>query len=116
METALQQLNADRNKMSKEIGAKRYRGEASVELEDRVRQIGDQISALTQKSVPAKSSREIASANSEFAAQRGADWKGCERQSVVRSWGENRNLTGKFWITLRWERSCSCSIWNAQRN
>ena len=49
METALQQLNADRNKMSKEIGARRGRGEASAELEDRVRQIGEQISALTQE-------------------------------------------------------------------
>ena len=34
-ETALQQLNADRKRLSKEIGGKRSRGEASAELEDR---------------------------------------------------------------------------------
>jgi seryl-tRNA synthetase len=49
METAQQQFNAERNKLSKEIGAKRGRGEASQELEERVRQIGNQISELAQQ-------------------------------------------------------------------
>src|SRR5881392_1111627 len=41
-ETALQQLNAERNRLSKEIGAKKSRGEASEELEAKVRGIGEQ--------------------------------------------------------------------------
>src|SRR5438552_10759488 len=50
-ETALQQLNADRKRLSKEIGGKRSRGESSEELETRVREIGDQISVLNEQTV-----------------------------------------------------------------
>src|SRR5882724_7983917 len=42
VETALQQLNADRKRLSKEIGGKKAHGEATDELEERVRQIGAQ--------------------------------------------------------------------------
>ena len=45
----LQQLNADRKRLSKEIGGKRSRGESSEELEERVREIGDQISLLNEQ-------------------------------------------------------------------
>lgn len=48
-ETALQQLNAERKKLSKEIGGKRSRGESSEDLEARVREIGDQISVLNEQ-------------------------------------------------------------------
>jgi seryl-tRNA synthetase len=48
-ETALQQLNADRKRLSREIGGKRSRGESSDELETRVREIGDQISLLNEQ-------------------------------------------------------------------
>src|SRR5438045_2684491 len=48
-ETALQQLNADRKRLSKEIGGKRSRGESSEELETRVREIGDQISLVNEQ-------------------------------------------------------------------
>ena len=41
LETALQQCNADRKRLSKEIGGARSRGENSAELEERVRQIGN---------------------------------------------------------------------------
>ena len=37
LETVLQQLNADRNRLSKEIGKKLARGEAAGELQERVR-------------------------------------------------------------------------------
>ncbi len=46
-ETALQHLNADRKRLSKEIGGKRGRSEPTEEMEAEVRQIGDQIAALT---------------------------------------------------------------------
>jgi seryl-tRNA synthetase len=45
-ETALQALNAERNKLSKEIGAKRGRAEDSRDLEARVRGIGEEIATL----------------------------------------------------------------------
>ena len=48
-ETALQQLNADRKKLSKEIGGKKSRGEKSDDLEEQVRKIGDKISELEQQ-------------------------------------------------------------------
>src|SRR6266508_3462703 len=46
LETVLQQLNADRHRLSKEIGKKLARGEAAGELQERVREIGDQIASL----------------------------------------------------------------------
>jgi seryl-tRNA synthetase len=42
-ETALQQLQAERKRLSKEIGGKRSRGESSEELEAQVRAAGDEI-------------------------------------------------------------------------
>src|SRR6188472_4465666 len=48
-ETALQQLNADRKRLSKEIGGKRAKGEPTQEIEEQVRQIGDQIAELTEQ-------------------------------------------------------------------
>src|SRR5438094_10395172 len=53
-ETALQQLNADRNRLSKEIGAKKSRSEETGELEQRVRQIGEQITDLTARATAAE--------------------------------------------------------------
>src|SRR4030095_7123105 len=42
-ETALQQLNADRKRLSKEIGGRKARGEPTDDLEQRVRGFGEQI-------------------------------------------------------------------------
>src|SRR5205823_6587357 len=52
-ETALQQLNAERKRLSREIGGKRSRAEPSDELEKRVREIGDQISQLNEQTLAA---------------------------------------------------------------
>jgi seryl-tRNA synthetase len=48
-ETALQQLNADRKRLSKEIGAERAKGEATGETEARVREIGSEITRLGEQ-------------------------------------------------------------------
>src|SRR5438132_886267 len=48
-ETKLQQLQADRNRLSKEIGAKKSRGETTEGLETEVRRIGDEIVDLNQQ-------------------------------------------------------------------
>src|SRR5207248_11366459 len=53
-ETALQQLNADRKRLSKEVGGKKSRGEETGELEQRVRQIGEQIADLTTRAMAAE--------------------------------------------------------------
>jgi seryl-tRNA synthetase len=53
-ETALQKLNADRKGLSKEIGAKRGRGDATTELEARVREMGEQIVDLNERTAAAE--------------------------------------------------------------
>src|SRR5207248_8072838 len=53
-ETKLQQLNADRKKLSKEIGGKKSRGESTDELEQQVRQIGDQIADISTRATAAE--------------------------------------------------------------
>src|SRR5437762_8017944 len=47
-ETALQALNAERKKLSKEIGGMRSRGQDSPVLENRVRDIGEEIARLNE--------------------------------------------------------------------
>src|SRR5438552_18513519 len=58
VETALQQLNADRKRLSKEIGGKKSRGEATDELQERVRQIGEAIVDLHKRTAAAEAEEE----------------------------------------------------------
>ena len=53
-ETALQQFNADRKRLSKEIGGKKSRGEATDELEQGVREIGEKIAQLSAQASTAE--------------------------------------------------------------
>src|SRR5436190_8901754 len=53
-ETALQQLNADRKRLSKEIGGKKSHGESTDELEQHVRQIGEQVADLNAHATTAE--------------------------------------------------------------
>src|SRR6266540_1694233 len=46
-ETELQRLQSERNRLSKEIGGKKSRGEATDDLESNVRRIGEEIANLT---------------------------------------------------------------------
>jgi seryl-tRNA synthetase len=48
-ETELQQLQAERNRLSKEIGARKSRKDATTDLEAAVRKIGDQVVDLNQR-------------------------------------------------------------------
>src|SRR5438552_6560387 len=92
-ETALQQLNADRKRLSKEIGGKRSRGESSEELETRVREIGDQISLLNDQTCAADEQQKallLGIPNMPHAdAPVGKD---SSANPVVRSWGEKPAL------------------------
>ncbi len=81
-ETSLQQLNADRKRLSKEIGGKRSRGESSEELEDRVREIGESIALLNEQTLASEEEqKELAAPDSKFAACRGAGRRRRGRQS-----------------------------------
>jgi seryl-tRNA synthetase len=94
LETALQQLNADRKRLSKEIGGKKSRGETTDEIEQHVRQIGEQIAELNARATAAEDEQnnlllQIANLPHESVPP-GKD-PGANR--VVRSWGEKPRLT-----------------------
>src|SRR2546430_2508944 len=94
METALQQLNADRKRLSKEIGGKKSRSEPTDELEQRVRQIGDQIADVNSRTTAAETAQtnlllQIANLPHESVPI----GKDPSANRVVRSWGEKPGLT-----------------------
>src|SRR5437870_5309345 len=93
LETALQQLNADRKRLSKEIGGKKSRGETTDEVEQHVRQIGEQIAELNARATATEDEQnnlllQIANLPHE-SVPIGKD-PGANR--VVRSWGEKPQL------------------------
>jgi seryl-tRNA synthetase len=93
-ETALQQLNADRKRLSKEIGGKRSRGESSDELEERVRGIGDQISLLNEQTAAADEQQRALLLGISNLPHAGAPiGKDASANPVVRSWGEKPTLS-----------------------
>ena len=92
-ETALQQLNAERRRLSKEIGGRRSRGESSDELENQVRGIGEEIATLTEQTSVAddeqKSLLLVIPNLPHAAAPVGQD---ASDNPVVRSWGEKPSI------------------------
>ena len=94
-ETALQQLNADRKRLSKEIGGKRSRGESSEELETRVREIGDQISLLNEQTFAADEQQKALLLGIPNLPHPDAPiGKDSSANPVVRNWGEKHALGG----------------------
>ena len=88
-ETALQQLNADRKKLSKEIGGRRSRGESSEELESRVREIGDQIVRLNEQTTAAdEQQKELLLGIPNLPHAAAPVGKDPSENPVLRSWGE----------------------------
>src|ERR1700704_5980008 len=95
-ETALQQLNAERNKLSKEIGAKRSRKEGSDELEARVRKIGEEIIDLTARTNAFEEQQRILLLEIPNLPHESVPiGKDASANPVVRSWGEKPKLAGK---------------------
>src|ERR1051325_6576503 len=94
-ETDLQQLNGERKRLSREIGGKRSRGEPSDELESRVREIGEQISKLSEQTLAADEQQKtlllgipnLPHPNVPLGADASAN-------RLVRVWGEKPDLTG----------------------
>ncbi len=89
LETALQQCNADRKRLSKEIGGARGRGENSTELEDRVRQIGEETAELVrQADVAEERQRDLLLNIPNLPHADAPIGASASDNPVVRSWGE----------------------------
>ncbi len=94
-ETQLQQLNADRKRLSKEVGAKRSRGEDSAELEQEVRGIGESISVLDDKTAAGEERQRDLLLQIPNLPQEAVPAGGSAADNpVVRSWGEKREFSG----------------------
>src|SRR5215472_11571610 len=93
-ESELQRLQSERNRLSKEIGARRSRKESSEELEAEVQKTGEQIPALTQRANVLDEEQHnllldipnLPHASVPIGRDPGAN-------PVVRSWGEKPQLT-----------------------
>src|SRR5438067_9848594 len=92
-ETALQQLNADRKRLSKEIGGKKSRGEETGELEQRVRQIGEQIADLTTRATAAEEEQnDLLLRIANLPHETVPIGKDAVANRVMRMWGEKPQL------------------------
>jgi len=95
LETALQRLNADRKRLSKEIGGARGRSENSTELEEQVRKIGDEIAELVRQTGEAEERQKSLLLNISNLPYAGAPiGKSAADNPVIRSWGEKPEFTG----------------------
>ena len=93
-ETELQRLQSERNRLSKEIGAKRSRKEPSDEPEAQVRKIGEQIGDLTQRaSAFDEAQRNLLLETPNLPHQSVPIGKDPNANRVVRTWGEKPRLT-----------------------
>ena len=89
VETQLQTHNADRNRLSKEIGAKRGKGEPTSDLEAQVRGIGEQIATLNREVGEADEEQRSLLLNIPNLPHPAAPvGKEAADNPVVRTWGE----------------------------
>jgi seryl-tRNA synthetase len=95
-QTELQRLYAERNRLSKEIGAKRAKGEESRELVDQVNSIGSEINKLEQASLAEGSElheQQLLLEIPNLPHESVPIGKDPSANRVVRSWGEKPQLT-----------------------
>src|SRR5207253_1832239 len=93
-ETELQRSQSERNRLSKEIGAKRSRDEPSGELEAQVRKIGEQIGDLTQRASSFdEAQRNLLMEIPNVPHESVPIGKDPSANRVVRTWGEKPQLT-----------------------
>jgi seryl-tRNA synthetase len=93
-ETELQRLQSERNRLSKEIGAKRSRNAPSEELEAQVRKIGEQIGDLTRRaSAFDEAQRNLLLETPNLPHESVPIGKDPSANRVVRTWGEKPRLT-----------------------
>jgi seryl-tRNA synthetase len=92
-ETALQALNAERKKLSKEIGGMRSRGQDSLQLENRVRKIGEEIARLNEDvNLVDGQQEEMLLEIPNLPHLKVPIGKDASANPVVRSWGAKPNL------------------------
>jgi seryl-tRNA synthetase len=92
-ETAVQQFNAERKRLSKEIGGKRARGENADELEARGRDIGDKIALLNNETAALdEEQRSVLLQIPNLPHQSVPVGKDPHDNVVVRTWGEKPNF------------------------
>ncbi|MFL6595950.1 MAG: serine--tRNA ligase [Chthoniobacterales bacterium] len=95
-ETAVQQFNADRKRLSKEIGGKRSRGESSDELEAQVRGIGDEITKYNEQIAALGEQQRNLLLNIPNLPHANAPLgKDASDNVLVRSWGEKPQISGE---------------------
>jgi seryl-tRNA synthetase len=93
-ETELQRSQSERNRLSKEIGGKKSRGEVTDELETQVRKIGQQIADLTQRASAFDEAQRNLLLETPNLPRGGVPiGKDPSANRVVRSWGEKPRLT-----------------------
>jgi len=93
-ETALQQLNADRKRLSKEIGGKKSRGEPTEDLEQRVREMGEQIAELNAQATAAdEKQNDLLLRIANLPHQGVPIGKDAAANRLVRTWGEKPRLS-----------------------
>lgn len=89
LETQLQQLQADRKRISKEIGAAKSRGESTEEIEAQVRGMGDEISGLNKQAGDAETrQRELLLWLPNLPHADAPIGKTAEENPEIRTWGE----------------------------
>jgi seryl-tRNA synthetase len=92
-ETTLQQCNADRKRLSKEIGGKRAKGETTEEIETRVREIGNEIAALNEQTTGLdQEQRALLLGIPNLPNETVPVGKDPSENPVIRSWGEKPQL------------------------
>src|SRR5262249_29230770 len=93
-ETDLQRLQSERNRLSKEVGARRSRKESSEELEAEVRKIGEQTAGLTQRAnVLDEEQRNLVLDIPNLPHASVPIGRDSSANRVVRSWGDKPQLT-----------------------
>ena len=92
-ETALQQLNADRKRLSKEIGGRKSRAEPTDELEQRVRGFSEQIANLNSQATAAEETQnDLLLRIANLPHKSVPIGKDAAANRVVRVWGEKPPL------------------------
>ncbi len=92
-ETAKQQLQAERKKTSKEIGALRAKGEDSGPIEAQVKEIGEQIKALEEKGTAAETRQNELLLNiPNLPHENIPEGRSEEENPELRTWGEKPEI------------------------
>nr|MBA2243009.1 serine--tRNA ligase [Chthoniobacterales bacterium] len=94
-ETLLQQLNAERKRLSKEVGARRSRGEPSEDLEAQVRGVGDRIAVVNEEALAGEQQRDrLLLQIPNLPHARAPIGKEPADNPVVRNWGKKPQIRG----------------------